>query len=248
MVDCGLPPVIWLDKTVSTNTELQRRADVEKLANESVLITGFQTAGRGQAGSLWESAAGENLTCSLLYYPEQLTADRSFVIAEMAALSVKRLLERYVEVVSVKWPNDVYWTDRKICGILVENNFSGDRLIRSIIGIGLNLNQVIFHSNAPNPVSLTQITGLQFEPKHMLTQLRIEFHQLIQLLESKSADIIHQIYVDALYRKHEFHLYRDNNGGFEACIRNVEPSGHLILERKDGTWSRYAFKEVACEP
>ncbi|MDR2469969.1 MAG: biotin--[acetyl-CoA-carboxylase] ligase, partial [Tannerella sp.] len=149
--DFGLPPAIWIDETVSTSTELQQRADAGKLANESALMAGFQTAGRGQVGNFWESAAGENLTCSLLYYPEQLNPDHSFVIAEMAALSVKHLLEEYIEVVSVKWPNDVYWTDRKICGILVENNFSGNNLVRSIIGIGLNLNQVIFHSNAPNP-------------------------------------------------------------------------------------------------
>ncbi|MDR2764579.1 MAG: biotin--[acetyl-CoA-carboxylase] ligase [Tannerella sp.] len=241
--DFEFPPVIYLEETDSTNREMRTRAAGE-LTSESVVMAGFQTAGRGQSGASWESEAGRNLTCSLLYCPVQLSAAQSFVLAEMAALSVKHILDRHVLAVTVKWPNDLYWMSGKVGGILIENEIDGDRITRSIIGIGLNLNQKSFHSDAPNPLSLSQITGLRYDPKDMLKQLRVEFHQLVELLESDGQEKIHREYVKAQYRKNGFYLYEDAGGRFEARLREIEPSGHLLLERRDGAVSRYAFKEV----
>ncbi|MDR1675043.1 MAG: biotin--[acetyl-CoA-carboxylase] ligase [Tannerella sp.] len=242
--DFEFPPVIYLEETDSTNLELHRRAEAGELINESAVMAGFQTAGHGQSGTGWESEAGRNLTCSLLYAPVLLPAAQSFVVAQMAALSVKRILDRHVLAVAVKWPNDIYWMSDKIGGILIENEIDGNKIARSIIGIGLNLNQQIFRSDAPNPISLSQITGLGYNPKDMLKQLRVEFHQLVGLLESGGQEQIQREYVEAQYRNDGFYPYEDADGRFEAWIRDVESSGHLVLERRNGAVSRYAFKEV----
>jgi BirA family biotin operon repressor/biotin-[acetyl-CoA-carboxylase] ligase len=242
--DFELPPVIDLEETDSTNREIRARAEAGELMNESAVMAAFQTAGRGQSGTSWESEAGRNLMCSLLYYPGHLPAAQSFVIAEMTALSVKRILDRHVLAVTVKWPNDIYWKSRKVAGILIENDLDGNRVIRSIIGIGLNLNQTTFRSDAPNPMSLSQITGLGYDPKDMLQQLRVEFHQFVGRLESDGQERIHREYVEAQYRNDGFYPYEDAGGRFEARLREIEPSGHLLLERRDGAVSRYAFREV----
>ncbi|MDR3269326.1 MAG: biotin--[acetyl-CoA-carboxylase] ligase [Tannerella sp.] len=238
------PCVICLEETDSTNRYLQQLADAVPVANESVVMAAVQTAGRGQAGNVWESEAGKNLTCSFLLYPPRLEAAQAFVLAELAALSVKHVLDKYTEGVTLKWPNDVYHLDRKICGILIENRLLGDRITRSIVGIGLNLNQTLFRSHAPNPVSLTQITGQVYDPPALLAQLRRAVRQYLRQYEAEGAENMHRQYADALYRRDGFHPYEDAAGRFDARIQCVEPSGHLILRRPDGTLSRYAFKEV----
>jgi BirA family biotin operon repressor/biotin-[acetyl-CoA-carboxylase] ligase len=134
--------------------------------------------------------------------------------------------------------------DRKLCGILIENVIEGGCVARSIIGTGLNLNQVIFRGAAPNPVSLLQITGLACDPLYMLDLLRNEFHLLAGRLADGRAEEIHREYVASLYRAEAFYPYEDAGGRFVARIRDIEPSGHLLLERLDGSLSRYAFKEV----
>ncbi|MDR0768812.1 MAG: biotin--[acetyl-CoA-carboxylase] ligase [Dysgonamonadaceae bacterium] len=243
-----LPGMIRLPETESTSRYLEQLAGAGgDVADETLVVADFQTAGRGQPGNSWESEAGKNLTFSLLLYPKNLRAGRSFLIAELASLSVRHLLDGYIRGVTVKWPNDIYWRDRKICGILIENVLSGKRIVRSIIGIGLNVNQDTFLSDASAPVSLKQITGRSHDRIRLLEEFRAGFHRLRQRLESGAhVDELHREYMSALYRREGYFAYRDRNGCFEARIHHIEPSGHLILARKDGTLSRYTFKEVAC--
>lgn len=236
--------LIYLPETDSTNRYLQTLLASENLADETLVWTDFQTAGRGQLGNSWESEGGKNLMFSLLFYPNRLSANQLFVIAELAALCVKRVLDKIVSGITVKWPNDIYWCDRKIAGILIENTLSGGFISRSIIGVGLNINQEQFCSDAPNPVSLKQITGTTYDRMNLLEQLRLSFHALREQLEAEGLEVIHREYLQVLYRREGFHLFHDANGTFEACIRHVELSGHLSLERVDKTISRYAFKEV----
>ena len=236
--------LIYLPETDSTNRYLQNLLKSEDLTNETLVWTDFQTAGRGQLGNSWESEAGKNLMFSLLFYPKRLPANRPFVIAELAALCVKHVLDKFVPDITVKWPNDVYWHDRKIGGVLIENSLSEGLISRSVIGIGLNINQEQFCSNAPNPVSLKQITGTTYDRMNILEQLRLSFHALREQFEAEGMEGIHREYLQALYRREGFYLFSDANGTFEACIRHVELSGHLVLERPDKTLSRYAFKEV----
>ena len=238
------PQILWLKETDSTNNHLRRLLDKEQLPEGSLVVTDFQAAGKGQVGNSWESEAGMNLMFSILLYPDFIPANRQFLISQIASLSVKETLDAYTDFIQVKWPNDIYWKDRKICGMLIENDLSGQLLYCSIIGIGLNLNQSLFRSNAPNPISLTQITGKKYDREEVLNRfLRIFFQYYCLLLQEKEEEV-RTAYMQALYHGEGYHRYRDGQGQFEARIQAIEPTGHLILQLRDGEQRRYAFKEV----
>ena len=151
----------------------------------------------------------------------------------------------YTDHVTVKWPNDIYWKDKKICGMLIENDLSGHNLYCSIIGIGINLNQAVFRGDAPNPVSLFQITGNEVNREEVLDRfLSIFYRYYLSLLQEEYEDIRIR-YQLALYRREGYHAYRDEAGEFEACIHDIESTGHLLLALRDGSIRRYAFKEVS---
>ena len=217
----------------------------EQLPEGSVVVTDFQTAGRGQVGNSWESEGGRNLMFSVILYPDFLPANRQFLISQIAALSVKETLDQYTDDITVKWPNDIYWKDRKICGMLIENDLTGQSLFCSVIGIGININQQEFRSNAPNPVSLTQITGREYDLDEILNSFLERLYNRYLGLIREQEDEIRNDYMAALYRGKGFHAYRDEQGTFQARIRGIEPTGHLILELNDGEVRRYAFKEVS---
>ncbi|MDL2304552.1 biotin--[acetyl-CoA-carboxylase] ligase [Bacteroides sp. OttesenSCG-928-D19] len=238
------PRLIHLTETDSTNQFMQMIAGTEELVSGSIVLADFQTAGRGQVGNYWESEAGKNLTFSIFLCPTDVPANRSFVISEMASLSVKYTLDKYIPDVSVKWPNDIYYQDRKIAGILIENTILQNKITQSVIGIGLNVNQTHFCSNAPNPISIAQITEQVCDRMPILEDFRSLFAEQTERLDSSCFDVMHNDYLYAIYRKDGYHRYCDANGIFEAVMRDIEPTGHLILERRDGTCSRYAFKEV----
>ena len=239
-----IPQIIRLTETDSTNNYLREWSVKDKLPEGSLVIADFQTAGKGQVGNSWESEAGKNLMFSLLLYPDFLPANRQFLISQIASLSVKETLEDYTDSVTVKWPSDIYWKDRKICGMLIENDLSGQHLYCSIIGIGLNINQEFFRSDAPNPVSLIQITGKTYDREVVLSRfLRIFFRYYFLLLQEREEEI-RAAYMAALYRGDGYYPYADGNGRFEARIHAIEPTGHLILQLRSGEQRRYAFKEV----
>lgn len=241
----NVPQVVRLAETNSTNNYLRELSNKESLPEGSIVIADFQKKGRGQIGNAWESEAGKNLMFSLLIYPDFLPANRQFLISQIASLSVKEALGGYIDSVTVKWPNDVYWKNKKICGMLIENDLSGQHLYSSVIGIGINVNQKEFRSKAPNPVSLTQITGREYDREEVLKRFyRIFFGYYNLLLQEKTDEIV-AAYKAALYRGEGFWPYEDEKGLFEARIQDIEPTGHLVLELADGSLRRYAFKEVS---
>lgn len=239
-----MPRIIRLQKTDSTNNYLHALARPEQLGEGSVVWAEFQTAGRGQIGNSWESAEGENLTFSVVLYPTFLLANRQFLISQITALSVKQTLDRYVDDITVKWPNDIYWRDRKICGMLIENDLAGPFIYSSILGIGININQKEFKSNAPNPVSLYQIIGKRTDRENFLQEFLERLYANYLLLLQEKEVLIQEAYRQSLYRREGFHLYEDANGRFEAAIEEIEPSGYLHLRLRDNTIRRYEFKEV----
>ena len=240
------PQLVHVAETDSTNRYLRMITETERLVSGSIVLADYQTAGRGVSGSSWESEAGKNLTFSVLFYPEDIPANRSFVIAEMASLSVKFTLDEYIHDVTVKWPNDVYCGDKKITGILIENTLFQGKITQSIIGIGINVNQHLFHSDAPNPVSMAQVAGLEFDRMTVMNNFRQKFmEQCGRLSKPYNFARVHDDYLNALYRKTGFHSYRDDQGAFDAVLHDIESTGHLLLKRVDGSISRYAFKEVS---
>ncbi|MDR1644883.1 MAG: biotin--[acetyl-CoA-carboxylase] ligase [Tannerellaceae bacterium] len=240
------PRIIRLDETPSTNLYLREYLQKEPLPEGSVVVARSQTAGRGQAGNTWEAAPGENLTFSLVIYPSTTPASRQFIISQTVALALKETLDDYTDGISIKWPNDMYRHDRKICGVLIENSLAGREIQSSIIGIGLNLNQTRFTGNAPNPVSLRQITGKTYDKDEVLKHFLTVFYSYYLLLLEEKEDELRAAYRAALYRGDgTFYTFSDAAGRFDARIEDVEPSGHLVLRLRDDQKRRYAFKEIS---
>lgn len=222
-----------IDRCESTNSALPRNA-----AHGDALMALEQTAGRGQRGNSWEAEPGRNITLSLMLRPENLAAVRQFEVSEAVALGVSDLLmELGVENVAVKWPNDIYVDDRKICGILIENALSGSLISHSIAGIGLNVNQRRFRSDAPNPVSLIQLTGREHD-------LRALAERMIELILARlERGNNHEDYRRRLWRGTGEWPWRTPDGEqFTASITDVLPDGRLRLS---GRPAPYPFKSVA---
>ena len=236
------PLFIHLQEVTSTSLYLKNLSNVKLLTSGSTVYTDFQTAGRGQKDNSWESARGENLMFSTILYPTGLKADRSFIVSQVISLAIKDVLEKHTAGISIKWPNDIYWKEKKITGILIENDIMGDEVDKIIIGVGINLNQDSFISNAPNPVSLKQITGNSYHVKDILMQVteRLMFYyEKIQ-----SPEIIKTQYKQSLFRKEGFHRFADEHTTFLAQIYDVEDSGLLVLKLESGEIRKFGFKEI----
>ncbi len=240
-----IPSPIELKETTSTNSFLASLCDQQRLADLACVFTTYQSAGRGQRGNSWESEAGKNLLFSFVTYPDFLEAQRQFRLSQITALALYEVLSEETEDISIKWPNDIYWRNRKICGTLIENDLTGIHISRSISGTGVNLNQQEFKSDAPNPVSLTQITGKTYRAEDMLRRIMQHIAFYYQLLRMGDDDAIARRYMNALFRKDGFHTYKDENGTFQAQIVGIEPIGKLVLEDTDGKRHEYMFKEVS---
>ena len=238
------PRILRVVETTSTNSLLRELIIKESLPEGSVVVADFQTAGRGQIGNVWESEAGKNLMFSTVLYPTCIPANRQFLISQIAALSVKETLDLYTDHVTVKWPNDIYWKEKKICGMLIENDLMGRNISQSIAGIGININQETFHSFAPNPVSLRQITGKEFDLFEILKSIVLRIQSYYSLLKKGNTESIVCQYEMSLFKKEGMHRFKDANGEFLARIICVEPEGRLILEDEILNKRGYMFKEV----
>lgn len=243
-------PLIALDETDSTNQYISRLCnDRQAPLTELTTVTAeFQSAGKGQRGNSWEAEKGKNLLFSFVLYPTFLEARRQFILSQIVSLSIKEELDRWSDEITIKWPNDIYWRDRKICGILIENDLTGHFIGRSISGIGININQDIFRSDAPNPVSLTQITHREHNRYEILASIlkRIQiYYNGLQTEErdSYSAEIAAR-YARSLFRRRGFHPYEDADGRFSARLLRVEQDGRFVLEDENGKEREYLFKEV----
>ncbi|MBQ7419396.1 MAG: biotin--[Prevotella sp.] len=225
--------IIHIDETDSTNHWLREHRGTEDM----VVWADYQSAGKGQGSNSWESEKGMNLLFSILCHPHGIPAHRQFSISMAVSLAIADALEEQIGDVSIKWPNDIYWRDAKICGILIEHRIAGQYIRDSIIGVGINVNQRQFHSDAPNPVSLWQIHGYETDRELLLHSVLRRFSEYI------GRDVKAQ-YVSRLYRRKGYHPYCDQNGAFMAMFKDVEEDGHLLLVKEDGQPCRYAFKEV----
>lgn len=237
-------PLIRVEETNSTNNYLQALCDEQKVEEFTTIVADFQTSGRGQRGNSWESEPGENLLFSFVVFPEFLEARRQFLLSQIVSLAIKEELDNYVADISIKWPNDIYWREKKICGMLIENDLMGRYISQSIAGIGININQKAFYSPAPNPVSLRQITGKEYDIFEILGNVMVRVQSFYKLLREDDTTIIATRYEKSLFRKEGMHRYRDANGEFLARILSVEPEGKLILEDEMQRKRGYMFKEV----
>lgn len=224
--------IVHIGETDSTNHWLKEHGE-----GEMVVVADYQTAGRGCGTNTWESERGKNLLFSALIHPKQIPASHQFHISMAVSVAISEALEQYIGDVSIKWPNDIYWRNGKICGILIEQTLKGTLIKESIIGVGLNVNQRIFRSDAPNPVSLWQITAQETDRDALLSDILSRLRQLL-------AEDVRSRYMARLYRRSGFHPYTDAGGAFMARIADVRADGRLVLADDEGRERIYAFKEV----
>lgn len=236
--------IIRLEEIDSTNRYLKNyreEGDEEMI----VAVADYQSAGKGQGTHTWESEKGKNLLFSIKVYPHWIPVRRQFVLSMAGALAVKDALDSYVENITLKWPNDVYWNDKKISGTLIENTIDSKGIKSCVFGIGLNVNQLVFHSDAPNPVSLAQILGHEVDRDEVLKKILDGFEKYYELLRRADYMDVSGIYHLSLYRRKGFHPYRDADGEFEGALVEVEDDGHLILHDRQGRIRSYAFGEIS---
>ena len=246
------PVIIRLPQGTSSNSILASKA--RDLPHGAVISLVEQTAGRGQRGNTWEAAPGMNLTLSMLLRPRNVKPNEQFMLSEMISLAIVRFLQTmladtpHASRIAIKWPNDIYVGDHKICGILIEHSLSSAAITHTIAGIGININQEVFNSDAPNPVSLKQITGKEHDRyeilAHILRRVQIYYNSLQMEDFAVYSDEISTRYARSLFRRRGLHPYEDANGKFLARLLRVEQDGRFVLEDEGGSEREYLFKEV----
>lgn len=240
-----MPEIIHLEQTHSTNNYLRNLVEAIRIPEEGTVVwADFQTAGRGQQGNSWESAPGENLLFTLLLCPQSIKARNQFIVSQLVSLGILKTLNQLKEGFRVKWPNDIYYHNKKVAGILIENDLSGQTLYNSFIGIGLNVNQKEFTSDAPNPVSLYQILGAETDRTFLLDQILRNILYYYEIALEGNYTLIRDKYMQQLFRNDGYHPFSDAGRHFLARIKHIYPTGHLILEDESGIEQTYDFKEV----
>lgn len=237
-------PIIYVEEMDSTSSYL-RNIGTDTLSDGTTVYTGFQTAGRGQRGNSWESEKGENLTFSTVLFPKNIKPEDQFLISQITSLAIRDVLSEYTDHITIKWPNDIYWKDKKITGMLIENDIMGYNITQSILGIGININQTKFKSNAPNPVSLKQITGTDYDIAAILKKILQNLSDYYTGLKNPiNREEIKTRYKKSLYRREGFYKFADKDSTFSACIADIEETGLLVLKTKSGDIRKYGFKEI----
>jgi len=209
-----------------------------------VLRTDFQTAGRGQIGNQWESEAGKNLLASIFLKPE-ISVEEQFLISKVICLAMVELLNEYdLEQVRIKWPNDIYVADKKIAGILIQNMLQGKKVKSTVIGIGLNINQELFYSDAPNPTSLKLELKKELSVEKILILLLDKLNNFYAKISLGQKTEIDNLYKFLLYRRNEIFTFRTGDGKtFDGSITDVSKTGQLLIKTEE-TIRQFGFREI----
>ncbi len=229
----------------STNEEALRLISDEMAGEGMVLWAHEQTHGRGTGENSWESEPGRNLTFSVILQPHFLEPSRQFALTEMISLALFDVAERRPghEFLRIKWPNDLYFNNKKLAGVLVQNMIKANQIDFSVIGVGLNVNQKKFFSDAPNPVSLIHLSKKEESLSGLLDEI---LKQLGYYYEKIKTDIksLEGLYLQKLYRMGEWAGYSDEAGIFTAKITGINRYGQLLMTDRQGNLRVYGFKEV----
>jgi len=236
--------IIELESVDSTNTyadNILQKSDLE----EGTIIWAFeQFAGRGLNENKWESEPGKNLTFSVILHPDFLSPEKQFQLNKAISLGVLDFMNSLMPGLTIKWPNDIYVGNRKIAGILIENRILGARIITSIAGIGININQTYYAREIPNPVSLIQILRGEMALKEALTKVcKFLDYRYVQL-KSESHTLIDHDYHQWLMGCNEWRLFKKMGEIFEGKIEGVDIFGHLLIINRKGTLLSFNPKEI----
>ena len=219
----------------STNAYLQNLLNEGVDIVDNIIVTDFQTSGKGQGKNIWQSEDGKNLLFSVALDMSFLKAENQFLLTQIVSVTMINVLKKYLpeESLFIKWPNDIYFNDKKIAGILIKNEIKGMMMGTSIIGIGLNVNQTSFDENLPNPISMKMITGNDFD-------LKLILNDICQQLRANSQWPIVNSYIKHLYRYQQWASYEHEGVVKEMMIIGYDQFGRLILKEKND-------HEVVCD-
>ncbi|MEW6469104.1 MAG: biotin--[acetyl-CoA-carboxylase] ligase [Bacteroidota bacterium] len=238
--------LIELEEVDSTNNYALRLLHDRPVREGTAVLARVQTAGKGQRGNSWLSRPGENLTFSLVFHPVFLQAGRQFMLNKIASLAVRDFAQDTLkQPVHIKWPNDIYAGDRKIAGILIESIYRGSGILSSVIGIGMNINQVEFPSSLPNPVSFRMLTGASYDLSALFSGFCTYMEARYLQLRTGRHEAIDSDYLAGLHRFDQWAQFHDGKGEFRGRICGVSPAGKLIVEREGGQTNEFDFKEIA---
>ena len=238
--------IIKLDAIDSTNSYLRRLCNAGDVEDCTVAVANYQTEGRGQMGTQWNSQASKNLMVSVFKDVSYLHLEHHFFISIVISLSILKALQGFnIKNLKVKWPNDILSENKKIGGILIENVIKKTKMNASIIGFGINVNQTKFH-HLPQASSLRLISGRVFDVDEILQAIlsRLEHH--FELLEQRQFKALRTAYESHLFRKNKPSTFRDNDGSlFSGYVKGVSNSGNLQVLVEDGVIREFDMKAIA---
>ncbi|RZK17300.1 MAG: biotin--[acetyl-CoA-carboxylase] ligase [Hymenobacter sp.] len=239
--------LVWLPACPSTNSVAQQLQRENRASEGCTVITGHQTAGRGQRGNQWEAAANENLTLSVVWHPTFLAATEQFSLSQAVALAALDWARRWLGAsgetsLRVKWPNDLYAGNQKLGGILIENTLSGSKIQSSVVGIGLNVNQSDFP--IPTATSLSLLTGRHYDLAKAAARLLECLEARYLQLRAGRISQLRQDYLAALYRYQQPHQFLIDGQPTMGEIVGVEPDGHLAVQLAGGNIRLFGLQEI----
>jgi len=226
-----------LDSVDSTNNYAMARVREGLARHGMAFVAKEQTAGKGQRGKSWQMQPGQNIAMSLVLKTEKLRADQQFYLSMLVALAANDFLKKYAgKETAIKWPNDLYWRDRKAGGILIETVFKGTGWKWAVVGIGININQTRFHKSLPNPVSLQQITGREYDVIELAAVLYELVMKRITTMTIIPTEKTAKEYNKRLYKLNETVKLKKGSAVFKTTIKSVSLQGQLhtvdVMERQ----------------
>lgn len=236
--------IIHEKKVSSTNDFAKKLTASEEVAEFTVIVAENQLIGRGQKTNSWHSKENKNITMSIVLYPSFLKASDQFYLSKSVSIGILEYLKKFEKKFCVKWPNDINYSNKKICGILIENSISGMNIKKSIVGIGLNINQKVFPENLPFAESLSNITGKEYSITEELTDLLDNIYEQYHHLKKTPFTQIDRLYHKNLYKIDQVHTFTDENGEFKGTITGTLPNGKLQIKIDKKETREYSFKEV----
>ncbi len=240
----------YYESLPSTNLKAVREIQEGTARHGMVIWAGDQTQGKGNGTNQWESEKDRNLTFSLLIEPHFLHPAEQFILTQLISIALYETLTGLLspEKLSIKWPNDLYYEQKKIAGVLIQNYVKGQQINFSVIGVGLNVNQKVFLSDAPNPASLIHFTGKESDIPTLLNQVLKNFESHYETLDDpQKRNELHEKYLTHLYLKDRWTNFTDVSGTFSGKIKGINDYGQLIIEDREGNHRAFGFKEVKLE-
>lgn len=236
--------LILLDEVLSTNNYATGLQASEKVEEGTIVLTFRQTKGRGHGKNVWESEDFKNLTFSLVLFPDFLPVYGQFSISQVVSLGLVDFLAGKTGGVAIKWPNDLLIHEKKVAGILIENSISGENLQSSVVGIGININQVVFPVHLSHATSLALETGIEYGLEETCRLIVGDIMKWYGLLRDRQTDFIEEKYLEHLFRMGEKSLFLKADRVIEAEITGIDTFGQLLLKDETGKITAFPFGSV----